>query len=199
MGCRLPLATWVLTYAIKDTLICRRSKVTQANSSEKAFCEAFCMKQRNQTVQDAKQGNSKFSWVSWGNFLLARMDGQPFHVRKKESESFSKTSGLLIFIFSFWYFSSLPYFPIHLSDFLKSGSTKCLIARNSVCVLDITEATGDPWEWIIFPWAWMARVYFKLSGGLAWIKFLTTCRFINFFLYDFCRIRPLQLYQTSTY
>lgn len=75
MGCRLPLATWVLTYAVKGTLMCRRSKVTWENSSEKDFCETFCMKQRNQRVQDTKQGNSTFSLVSWGNFLLARMDG----------------------------------------------------------------------------------------------------------------------------
>ena len=100
------------------------------------------MKQRNQTVQHAKQGNSKCSLASWGNFLLARMDGQPFHVRKKVFGSFSKTSQLIIFIFSFRYYSSLPYFPVHLSDFLKFCSTKCLAAMNSTFLLDITQVTG---------------------------------------------------------
>lgn len=131
--------------------------MTKENSSEKDLCETSCMKQRNPTVRDPKQGNSTSSLVSWGNFLLATPDGQPFNIRKKEFGSVSKALRLLIFIFSSSYYSSLSYYPIHLSDFLKSCSAECLVAMNSAFLLGIPQATGYPEEWMIFPWARMVR------------------------------------------
>lgn len=113
-----------------------RSKVTKENSSERDLCETFHVKQRKQMVQDSRQGSILFSMVSWGNFLLANMGAQPFHIRRKDVRSVSKPSGLLIFTFRFRYYSFLLYSSIYL--WLAKFMLYTVSHHNEFCI-----STGD--------------------------------------------------------
>lgn len=141
-----------------------RSKVTEENSSERDLCETFHVKQRKQMVQDLRKGNISFSMVSWGNFLLADMGAQPFHIKRKVVRSVSKPSGLLIFTFRFRYYSFLLYSSIYL--WLAKFMLYTVSHHNEFCI-----STGDHignWASMGIRWSSLGPEWLELF--LCWVE-----------------------------